>query len=220
MTRPLGDISRDLDAIAQGDLDHPISPTLGMEFETLEQSITHMVRSIKAVIFQLKESEERLRTSEERYRAVVQSQTEFITRFLPDGTITFVNDAYCRYFGLSYDDLLGKKFYPHTPEEDREQLSVYFTSLTPEKPFGTIEHQVITPNGEVRWHHWTDLAIFDNNGTVIEYQSVGTDITEAKLAAEEIKKLNEELEQRVSERTTALEEANRELGILQLFGFT
>ncbi len=211
MTRPLGDISRDLDAIAQGDLDHPISPTLGMEFETLEQSITHMVRSIKAVIFQLKESEERLRTSEERYRAVVQSQTEFITRFLPDGTITFVNDAYCRYFGLSYDDLLGKKFYPHTPEEDREQLSVYFTSLTPEKPFGTIEHQVITPNGEVRWHHWTDLAIFDNNGTVIEYQSVGTDITEAKLAAEEIKKLNEELEQRVSERTTALEEANREL---------
>ncbi len=211
LTRPLEDISHDLDAIAQGDLDQPISPTLGMEFETLEQSVTYMVKSMKTAIFQLKESEERLRTSEERYRAVVQSQTEFIARFLPDGTITFVNDAYCRYFGLSCEDLIGKKFLPHTPEKDRGRLSEYFTSLTPEMSFGSIEHQFITPDGEVRWHQWNDLAIFDDNGTIIEYQSVGRDITGAKLAAEEIKKLNEELERRVKERTTALEEANREL---------
>jgi PAS domain S-box-containing protein len=211
LTRPLEDISHDLDAIAQGDLDHSISPTLGMEFETLEKSITHMVKSLKTAIFQLKEGEERLRTSEERYRAVVQSQTEFIIRFLPDRTITFVNDAYCRYFGMSCDELLGKKFFPHTPEKDWEQLSDYFTTLTPEKPFGSVEHLIITPVGEVRWHQWNDLAIFDNNGTIVEYQSVGRDITDIKLAAEEIKKLNEELEQRVRERTTALEEANREL---------
>ena len=42
-----------------------------------------------------------LRESEERYRAVVESQTEFIVRWKPDGTRTFVNEAYCRYFGLS-----------------------------------------------------------------------------------------------------------------------
>jgi PAS domain S-box-containing protein len=211
LTRPLEDISDDLDSIAQGDLDHPISPTLGMEFETLEQSITKMVKSMKTVILQLKESEDRLRTSEERYRAVVQSQTEFIARFLPDGTITFVNDAYCRYFGKSCDELLGEKFFPRMPEKDWKQLSVYFATLTPENPYGTIEHRVIIPGEEVRWHQWNDLAIFDNNGTIIEYQSVGRDITEEKLAAEEIQKLNEELEQRVKERTTALEEANREL---------
>ncbi len=211
LTRPLEDISGDLDSIARGDLDHHISPTLGMEFETLERSITQMVKSMKTVILQLKESEERLRASEERYRAVVQSQTEFITRFLSDGTITFVNDAYCHYFGKTCEELLGEKFFPRIPGKDWKKLSGYFASLTPENPYGTIEHQVILPGGEIRWHQWSDLAIFDDNGAIIEYQSVGRDITDAKLAAEEIKILNEELEQRVKERTYALEEANREL---------
>src|SRR5262249_45104490 len=38
-----------------------------------------------------------LRTSEERYRTVVESQSDLICRYLPDTTLTFVNDAYCRY---------------------------------------------------------------------------------------------------------------------------
>jgi len=41
-----------------------------------------------------------LEESERRYRNVVEDQTEFICRFRPDGTHVFVNDAYCRYFGL------------------------------------------------------------------------------------------------------------------------
>ena len=40
-----------------------------------------------------------LRKSEEKYRNVVETQTEFICRFKPDGTHVFVNEAYCRYFG-------------------------------------------------------------------------------------------------------------------------
>jgi PAS domain S-box-containing protein len=43
-----------------------------------------------------KRAEEALRESELRYRAVVEDQTELICRFLPDGTLTFVNEAYCR----------------------------------------------------------------------------------------------------------------------------
>jgi PAS domain-containing protein len=52
-----------------------------------------------------KQMEEALRESEKRYRAVVESQTEMICRFLPDGTLTFVNEAYCRYFGKSRKEL-------------------------------------------------------------------------------------------------------------------
>ena len=44
-----------------------------------------------------------------RYRNVVEDQTEFISRFLPDGTHVFVNDAYCRYLGLDRDRILGHR---------------------------------------------------------------------------------------------------------------
>ena len=47
----------------------------------------------------LSKSQQELRLSEERYRNVVEDQTEFICRFTPDGMLTFVNEAYCRYFG-------------------------------------------------------------------------------------------------------------------------
>ena len=54
----------------------------------------------------------RLRKSEEQYRSVVEDQTELICRCLPDGTITFVNKAFCRYFGKTRDELIGQSYLP------------------------------------------------------------------------------------------------------------
>ena len=47
------------------------------------------------------------------------------------------------------------------------------------------------PDGSVRWQRWSDRAIFDSSGAVIEYQSVGRDTTEKKEAEEALRK-NEE----------------------------
>ena len=64
---------------------------------------------------------ERLRAAEARYRGVVEDQTELICRFLPDWTLTFVNEAYCRYFGKSRDELHGPQLHvPHSKEERGE----------------------------------------------------------------------------------------------------
>jgi len=73
-----------------------------------------------------------LRESEERYRHVVEDQTEFICRFLPDGTHIFVNEAYCRYFGLNREDIIGTRFHPTIHPDDREDVARLIASLTPE----------------------------------------------------------------------------------------
>jgi PAS domain S-box-containing protein len=211
LTRPISDIVKDVDAIAKGDLDHSISPTIGIEFEELERSINAMVEKLKGTIQRLLESENDLRHQEERYRAVVESQNEFITRFHPDMTHLFVNEAYCRYFGMRYEDIVGKKFSPNIPSEDRRRVRDHFRSLTPEGPSGTIEHRIVMPDGEIRWQQWNDRAIFDSSNQLIEYQSVGRDITPRVQAEEELKELYNELEHRVAERTSALEAANQEL---------
>jgi PAS domain S-box-containing protein len=56
----------------------------------------------------------------------------------------------------------------------------FFESLTPGHPVDTIEHRIIMPDGSIRWQWWSDRAIFDNEGHIREYQSVGRDITEQK----------------------------------------
>ncbi len=146
------------------------------------RQIEHLaaVANTLAGIILRKQAEESLKQSEARYRAIVQSQTELVSRFSPDGILTFVNDAYCRYFGETRDELLGYKLWHHVPAEERDLLQDYIASLTPENPAGMIEHRVVTSDGAVRWQQWTDRAIHDENGKLIEIQATGRDISERK----------------------------------------
>jgi PAS domain S-box-containing protein len=122
-----------------------------------------------------------------------------------------VNDAYCRYFGKKQEELLGHRFKVVIHPEDREQVTRLFFSLSPQQPQVWIVQRIIMPEGSIRWQRWSDRAIFDKNGRIIEYQSVGRDITEQKQAEEELQKLTRELEQRVKDRTEALVHLNEEM---------
>lgn len=167
--------------------------------------------SVTVDISTQKEFKKRLALSEARYRAVVEDQTELICRFLPDSTLTFVNEAYSRYFGKSYNQLIGTSFLLLIPEENRRNIFEYIYSLTQANPVSTYEHRVIQANGEIAWQEWTDRAIFDSKGNLLEIQSVGRDISERKRAEEELRKAREELEDRVQERTEELSRAYKEV---------
>ena len=140
---------------------------------------------ILSAAIQHMEFEQALRESEERYRGIVEDQTDFIVRWQPDGTITFVNDAFCRYFGGSRTDWIGKPIQNNMYAEDVSNTEGYVKNLLQEAFIGTHEHRNIDRNGEVRWCQWRDRVIFDPSGKVLEVQSVGRDIHEARLRARE-----------------------------------
>ncbi|GAB7015380.1 PAS domain S-box protein [Methanogenium cariaci] len=140
-----------------------------------------------------KQMEDEIRTSENLYRTVVEDQTEFVCRFLPDGTHLFVNDAYCHYFRKKRQELTNVRFRPDIPKEDSLRITEMLQSLTPEHPVATIKHRCVMPDGDIRWQRWSDRAIFDEKGIVTEYQSVGRDITEIKHAEDAIIEANNKL---------------------------
>lgn len=139
-------------------------------------------------ITQRKQAEVALRASEMRYWEIVEHQTDLICRFLPDGTLTFVNDAYCRYFDKQRQDLIGKTFMPMIPEADWSILNAVMAELSPSNQIIVSEHRAFLPNGQIRWQQWTDQAIYDADGNLLELQAVGRDITERKLAEEELRR--------------------------------
>ncbi|MDP2843250.1 MAG: histidine kinase dimerization/phosphoacceptor domain -containing protein [Acetobacterium sp.] len=157
-----------------------------------------------------RQAEKSLRERDEEYRNVVETQTEFICRFKPDGTHIFANEAYCRYFGKLCSEIVGKKFKPRIPSEDQESIRKHFVSLTPDHPLSGIEHRIIMPDGSVCWQRWIDRAFFSKEGVAIEYQSVGRDVTDVKHAEQQLKKFNMDLEQTILERTDQLHKALRE----------
>jgi len=159
-----------------------------------EEEVRAAYEQMEAAFEQAKTSEaalniqnKMLEASEQRYRNVVEDQTEFISRFLPDGTHVFVNEAYCRYFNKTRDEIIGKKFVPRIPAEDQRMVREHFASLTKEHPIAVITHRILLNDGQTRWQRWSDRAIFDENGALTEYQSVGRDITEEKRSEEALR---------------------------------
>ncbi|RMH56455.1 MAG: PAS domain S-box protein [Bacteroidetes bacterium] len=132
--------------------------------------------------------------SETRYRAIVEDQAEYVCRFRPDGTLTFANQAYGRMMGRDPEALIGANFLDWLPPEERERFLHHLASFTPEQPLRSFEHQVRMPDDSIRWLHWTDRALFDEDGVLVEFQSTGWDITERKQAEQEQAHLIEELD--------------------------
>ena len=132
-------------------------------------------------------AERALRESEERFRTVVEDQTELISRFRPDGTFFFVNDAFCRYFGVRAEQILGCRFEVQIPREDAARVAAHLRALTCKHPVATIEHRVVMPDGHLQWQQRNDRALFDETGTLVGYQSVGRDISDLKQAEEALK---------------------------------
>jgi PAS domain S-box-containing protein len=162
------------------------SHTLGEIPQAARFALETIATQIGAAVERVR-ADQALQESEQRYRNVVEDQTEFISRFLPDGTHVFVNEAYCRYFGRKRDEILGHRFRPEIPAEDRIRTDLFFKTLTPDHPVDIIEHRIVLPDGSIRWQHWSDRAIFDPGGNITEYQSVGRDITDRKETEEALR---------------------------------
>ncbi len=135
-----------------------------------------------------KRLENELRESEAQYRRIVQGNPALICRFRPDGTLTFVNDTYCRTFGKSREELVGKKFTEFVGDEDRAVIDRLMEELAHGKGTHTNEHRVVVAGGEVRWQQWTNIVAV-GGGELPEYQAVGIDITDRKKLEDELRRV-------------------------------
>jgi two-component system, NarL family, sensor histidine kinase UhpB len=133
-------------------------------------------------ITKFKQLEESLRDSEARYRGMLEDQTEVISRFLPDGTFTFVNEAYCRFFGKTSRQLVGKKWQPRAVISDLTEIERKLHELSPSYPVVVIENRVHAGKGKKHWMQFINRGFYDREGQLLEIQSVGRDITDLKVA--------------------------------------
>ncbi|MGE5856812.1 MAG: ATP-binding protein, partial [Syntrophaceae bacterium] len=162
--------------------------------EELEKQVTERTRELditntllRVELEEHRKTEEALAEKEQLYRAIVEDQTELICRFNPDGTLSFVNEAFCRYFGKRREELLGTLYRPPIPREDRIVMTKAVKALTPDNHVAHFEIRVELPGQDLRWHLWTTRAIYDEVGRLVEHQAVGRDVTERVRSQQQIR---------------------------------
>ena len=168
------------------------------------------VKQIVTTIEELLKTQSALEKSQSRYRAIVEDQTELICRFLPDGTIAFINSAFCNYFAQEQENLLAKKLTSLNSTHNWEVLTQNINCLTPDNPVISVEQDFCKSHENNRSLQWTSSGIFDSEGNLVEIQSVGRDITEQKraeyLAKEKIRLETEIIERQKSEEALRIAE--------------
>jgi PAS domain S-box-containing protein len=159
-----------------------------LELEVFLLAVSVPLLLLAALFAQQRRTAAALTESRRQYRSVVEDQTEMICRFRPDGTYTFANRAYCESLWLETQDIVGDNIWTLGPEgvhRTRAELQV----ITPASPIATREVMVSAQGSYPRWQQWRDRGFFDDQGAVVEYQSVGRDITDRKKAEDERREL-------------------------------
>jgi PAS domain S-box-containing protein len=131
-----------------------------------------------------REQQVELMRSEARYRDVVESQTAFVCRFLPDGTLTFVNAAYCRVIGQPREQMLGRKLLDLQPPVARQPVRDGIARVIGGAESAEWECEFTRADGGRGWQHWVCHAIGGVADESREMQAIGQDITDRKRAEE------------------------------------
>jgi PAS domain S-box-containing protein len=153
--------------------------------------------------------------SESSYRQIVQQQSDLILRSLPDTTITFANDSLCRMLGSTLEQVLGKRWIDFADPDDLQSVLSSLSTLSPEQSSFIALNRDRRPNDQIGWTQWINQGVFNEQGELVEIQSVGRDITDLKRSELALTQLNEELEQRIEQRTADLRQSEaRNLAII------
>jgi len=196
-----------------------LEEVLKTEEELLQeiQRLRDRVSAFEQSEVEWKRTAEALKASEKEYRAVVEMATELICRYKPDTKLTFVNEAYCQYYRSRRSSLIGKSFLPFNSKEEQQIILLKLSKLRPENPEVMHEGASILPwNREERWQHWSNKAIFNDAGEIIEIQSVGRDITERKMTELSLQQSERDLKAQAVElenKNIALREIMEQIGI-------
>jgi len=113
-----------------------------------KDEIAKLGNDINNMLEKLEISERKIRSEAEKYRAVIEDQTEFICRFGENGILSFVNDAYYRFFSHRRRAMIGRHFLSFIPDEDCRQIYALLALLTPNSATTAYETRVIFPEGQ------------------------------------------------------------------------
>ncbi len=195
------------------DVDQDRSQTLSLDYYHKDGSIKSLETNIRGIrdsegtlrgfyglsrdITEHKRMEEALRESEQKYRELVENANSIILRWSQNGEISFLNEFGLQFFGYYKEAILGRHvvgtIVPESESTGRDLRPLMDKITANPKDFEQNINENMRSNGDRVWISWTNKAVLDREGKVLEILSIGSDITERKQVDEELQHTLESL---------------------------
>ncbi|MEJ2156713.1 MAG: PAS domain S-box protein [Desulfobacteraceae bacterium] len=203
---PLARLNEIARPYAEGIFDSPVGVLPYAEFQPFGKVLIQLGETISA---QMKER----RAAEEKYRGIFENAIEGIFQSTPEGRFLNVNPSFSQIFGYASPEELianindiGHQLYVNPTDRDRILQDLQSRNLVQEA-----EVEMFCRDGGKVWVSINAHVVRDQEGVIQYFEGSLVDITKRKKYEEELRQLNEQLEQRVAERTAQLQASNREL---------
>ena len=228
LDRKIAALTTGVDIIGNGNLDYRIEATGNDELSNLARASNEMadrlkksytsVENLRQEITERKWTEAALKTSEARYRLLSEHMTDSLWLLDMNFKVIYQSPSVQKLRGFTVQEVMEMPLEQNVTPESLKLVTEVILREIPRveadpdyNPILTLDLEYCCKDGTTRWTENKLSVIRDENSKPVSILNEARDITERKLAEEEIKRLNEELDRRVIERTTQLEAVNKEL---------
>lgn len=159
-------------------------------FHVTVTPITDGIAINTQIITDRKKAENALAKSEQRYREIVETANEGISVHEYDGTISYVNKRMADMLGYSKDEIIGRSTSDFVNYEEIENKNQIQEELSDVNNLN-FERKMIRKDGSILYTLSKSSKRYDSNGNFIGYLAMHTDITERKIAENNLMESNE-----------------------------
>jgi two-component system, NarL family, sensor kinase len=160
--------------------------------ETLERKVEKQTQTLQQEIAERHQTEAALRQSEANYRNLLQTANSVIIRYDPQGRIRYINDYGVKLLGYEEHQILGRTLFetiiPETELSGRDVRPFVHDLLRNPQAYPQGEGENLCRDGRRVWVAWSNQAIFNEQGDLVEILSVGNDTTQRKQAEEALQR--------------------------------
>ncbi len=182
--------------------------------EHLEERVRSRTAELQREIDEHRQTAAALRQSEQKFRAMAETVPDILFTGSPEGSVDYLSARFYEYTGVAPGAGDGNAWLDVLAPDDRQRVQQQVQQgVQRGEPF-EVEFRARSRDGQYRWFVVRTRPIHDEQGRLVKWFGACTDIHDLKTTQETLQRFNEQLEQRVLERTALAEHRAGQLRLL------